>query len=253
VPLLVVPSGGRRPRPRSIRLLALLACRDEMRFLPGWVRNVTPHVDGVIALDDGSLDGSGDFLESCEAVLEVLREPRSPVWDEPRNHRRLVEAAIHHGADWLLCLDADERVEREFRARAERVLRRGAPFGFSAYAVRLRELWDAPTQYRADGIWGRKRVARLFRARQDHAFDTRAFHAQKAPLQARRWFGRYPLADLVVYHLRMLTAADRLARRARWEALDPEARWQPRVGYAYLTDERGLRLRRIPPARAYVD
>ena len=28
---------------------------------------------------------------------------------------------------------------------------------------------------------------------------------------------------------------------------------QPTVGYAYLTDERGLTLRRVPPGRSYED
>jgi hypothetical protein len=50
----------------------------------------------------------------------------------------------------------------------------------------------------------------------------------------------------------MLTAADREARRARYEQLDPDGRWQA-VGYAYLTDEAGLRLRRVPPRRSFGD
>ena len=64
--------------------------------------------------------------------------------------------------------------------------------------------------------------------------------------------GRYPVADLEVYHLRMLEPADREARRRRYEALDPDAAFQPGLGYAYLTDEAGLRLRQVR-RRARVD
>jgi glycosyltransferase involved in cell wall biosynthesis len=252
-PALVIPSAGRRVRPHGVRLLALLACRDEMRYLPGWIRNVRPHVDGIVVLDDGSIDGSAEFLADSDGVLEVIRGPRRDEWDEVGNHRRLLTAALAYEPDWFVSLDADERVEREFRLRAERVIRRGRPLGLSAYSVRLRELWGSRDRYRSDGVWGRKTVVRLYRARRDHAFDPRPWHGRKAPLQARRILRRHPLADLVVYHLRMVAAEDRLARRRRYEALDPQGRWQPRLGYAYLTEERGLRLTALPSGRDFVE
>jgi hypothetical protein len=247
-----VPSGGRDAR-RRVRLLAVLAERDEMRFLPGFVRNVGPQVDGIVALDDGSTDGSAEYLASRPEVIELIRVPPDrPAWDEAGNYRRLVEAALRHGAEWIISVDADERVEREFRERAERVIRRGSLLGRRAYEVRLRELWDTPEQYRADGVWGRKRPGRLFAARADHEFDATPLHGQKCPVQERR-NGLYTLADLELYHLRMIDPADRAARRRRYELADPDARHQPDHGYAYLTDERGLRLRRVRPGRGWVE
>lgn len=252
---LAIPSTG--PPWRShcrIRLLAILPCRNEMRYLPGYVRNVGPQVDGIVALDDGSTDGSAEFLESRGEVLEVIRVPPGrPRWDEVGNHRRLVEAALRHGAEWIVSLDADERVERAFRPRAERVIWRGARFGHTAYAVKLRELWGSTERYRSDGTWGVKAPVRLFAARADHEFDERPLHSHKAPLQARSRSGRFPVADLEVYHLRMIRPEDRLARRRRYERLDPDARWQRLQGYAYLTDERGLALTPVGRGRRFVE
>ena len=237
---------------RRTRLLALLAVRDGMRHLPGFLRNVTPQVDGIIALDDGSSDGTYELLSQHEAVSEVIRRPRDRVsWDEVGNHRALVAAALRHGADWVVAVDTDERLEHQFRKRAERVIARGRLLGLSAYAVRLRELWDDPGQYRVDGIWGRKMIARLFRARADHEFDPSPIHGHKAPMQGR-YKGRFPGADLTIYHLGMLSAEDRAARRRRYELADPESRWQ-RIGYEYLTDERGLTLERVPARRRFTD
>jgi hypothetical protein len=240
-------------RPPRVRLLALLAARDEMRFLPGFFDNVGPQVDGVVALDDGSTDGSTQYLRSRPEVVELIGiDPARPRWDEVGNHRMLLAAALRHGAEWLIALDADERLERGFRRRAERVIARGRRRGFGAYSLRLYELWDSPLRYRVDGVWGRKAVARLFEASSEHRFDSRPVHAIKAPLQHGR-SGAFPLADLNLYHLRMVDPADRVARRRRYERLDPEARYQRRLGYAYLTDEAGLRLRRLPLGRGYVD
>ena len=250
---MMIPSWGLpRTGSRRTRLLALLAVRDGMRHLPGFLRNVGPQVDGIIALDDGSSDGSPELLAGHEAVIDLLRRPRDrPTWDEVGNHRSLVAAALRHGAEWIVCVDADERLEREFRARAERVIARGRLLGYSAYAVRLRELWDDPGQYRTDGIWGRKEIARLFRARADHAFDRKLLHGSKAPLQGRHR-GRFPRADLTIFHLGMLRPEDREARRRRYEQADPERQWQ-RIGYEYLTDPQGLTLQRVGTRRGFTD
>ncbi len=250
---MIIPSWGiGSPRTGRTRLLALLAVRNGERYLEGFLRNVGPQVDGIIALDDGSTDATFDLLAGHRSVIEILRNPTNrPVWDEVGNHRSLVAAALRRNADWLVCVDADERLERDFRIRAERVMARGALLGLEAYAVRLRELWDDTGHYRSDGIWGRKRVARLFRARQDHEFDERVLHGVKAPLQAQRK-GRFPSADLIIYHLAMIHEADRVARRDRYLAADPDRRFQA-FGYEYLTDVTGLVRKPVPGSRGFVD
>src|SRR5688500_17006240 len=89
---------------RRVRLLALLAVRNGVRHLPGFLRNVAPQVDGIVALDDGSTDGTIELLAAEPAVLELIRRPPDrPTWDEVGNHRALVAAALRHGAEWMLC------------------------------------------------------------------------------------------------------------------------------------------------------
>ncbi len=231
-----------------MRLLALTFVRDEIEELPGLVANLAPHVDGIVALDDGSNDGTGEWLAAQPSVLEVLHVPRGAL-DEARNHRMLVAAGLRHRAEWFLSIDADERVEEAFRDRAERVIRRGRLLGLDAFAIHLRELWDSEDRVRVDGIWGRKSIARLFRALPDHVFDDVPLHAHKAPLQAR-FAGRFFPADLILYHRAMITPQQRAARRARYERLDPGNEYQS-IGYAYLTDETGLRLRPLPRRRGW--
>ena len=240
-----------RARTREPRILALLAFRNEMRYLPDYFENVAPHVDGIVALDDGSVDGSAEFVARQPSVVQLLRNPpRTPHdWNEPRNQRGLIEAALLHQPAWLLAIDADERLEREFRRRALKEIERADREGHRAYSVRFLELWDQPDTYRRDGVWGRKRVARLFRARHDHLFNECAMHGPWASVDSREE-GEFPKADLIVYHLRMIDAEDRRARQERYMTLDPAARWQA-IGYSYLTEIDGLRCRRLPRRRDY--
>lgn len=244
-----VHSGGHGPARRRTRLIVTLAVRDDIRFLPGFFDSLSPQADGVVALDDGSTDGSAEYLAGRPEVLELMRNPPDrPEWDEVGNHRALVRAAVRHGADWIASLDADHRVETGFRDRAERLIRRGRALGVKAWSWQVRELWGTEDQWRADGMWGDKRRASLFRARADHAFDERRLHARKAPLQAAI-AGYYLKGDLIVYHLRMVDPADRAERRERYERMDPDAEFQARAGYAYLTDEAGLAVLPVPRDR----
>ncbi|MGE5234403.1 MAG: glycosyltransferase family 2 protein [Acidobacteriota bacterium] len=238
-------------RLRRPRLLAVVHFRDEIRYLPDFLRNVAPQVDGIVALDDGSSDGSAELMAAHPAVLEVLRPaPRQPhSFDETRNRRLLCPAAARHGADWLIGVDADERLEDDFRRRAARAIARAERSGTTALSVIIREIWDDPRTWRADGAWGRKRHARLFRWRPDAVFDPRPLHGHWAPLDSQR-DGGFAEADVILYHLRMLRRADRVARRARWEAIDPRHEHQS-IGYAHLTDETGLRLEPLPAGRGY--
>lgn len=232
------------------RLLALVTFRDEMRFLPGCLDNVAPQVDGIVALDDGSVDGSREYVEAHPAVVELVHVPPGTHADNLDSvlHRILTEAAWKHGADWLLGVDADERLETGFRARAERDLDRADALGAQAMWVDFKELWD-PAHYRSDDIWGRKRKACLFRSTREHVFDDRRLHAFWASVPQPE--GGWPLAEARIYHLRMIDPADRVARAQRYERLDPDHVWQT-IGYDYLLDDSGLELTAVEPDRGYL-
>jgi len=232
-------------------ILALLAFHNEIHFLPDYFQNVETQVDGVIALDDGSTDGSGEFASQQSSVLQLIRIPQCEphIWDEPRNRRLLIEAAWKHEADWLIALDADERLERHFRKRVMAEIERAEKLGILAYAVKYRELWGRADTFRVDGIWGCKSQARLFKARRDYELDLRTLHGHWAPLNSKH-MGSYPEADLIIYHLRMIQRSGRLSRQARYKQLDPQNRWQS-IGYDYMADESGLLLKKLPAGREY--
>ncbi len=236
---------------RPARVYALCAFRNEARYLPGLLENLAGAVDGLLALDDGSTDGSGDIVAAHPLTTRLLRVPPRPdgAWDEQGNQRALIEAAWETDADWLIAVDADERLEIGFRDRARAAIARARDAGYRAYWVRIRELWNQADTYRIDGIWGGKGHLRFFASARDHEFDTREMHRHWGPLNARV-DGQFVAADIAIYHLRMIREEDRRARRDRYRRLDPDRRWQS-IGYEYLTDEEGLQLERLPEGRGY--
>lgn len=219
-----------------------------MRFLPGLFENLTGQVDGVIALDNQSTDESRAFVESQPLLVELLSGSAGQL-NDGRNHLVLVQAAWKHDPDWLLGIDADERVERGFKQRAEREIARAEAEGHPALWVPFRELWDAPDQIRVDGVWGQKRKACLFKADRGHSFHERRLHSIWASWPPPS--GEYPMADLRLYHLRMIRPEDREVRVERYRRLDPERTLQE-IGYDYLLDEAGLELAPIETGRNYL-
>ncbi|MCX5578133.1 glycosyltransferase family 2 protein [Kaistia terrae] len=236
-----------------MRLVVLLQARNEQRFLPGWLENVAPAVDGIIALDDGSEDATAEILAGHPKLIQLIRNPVGQPWSERGNHIALIKAARQHGAEWLLCVDADERLEQRFAGDIAQILDDADTKGIEAYSLQLRELWNDRSHYRKDGIWGRKARYRLFRNDPRHTkFDPRPLHRYWMPLDiVTRLASVGAHLPHNLYHLRMVRAEDRQARHQRYVTLDPDNRYQPQ-GYDYLVDETGMELATIPPERDFL-
>ncbi|MDH6592539.1 hypothetical protein M2165_002428 [Variovorax sp. TBS-050B] len=235
------------------RIVCVMQVRNEAGWLEGCLAHLRDHVDGFIALDDGSTDGTAGILRREPGLLELLSNPPAEPhrWDEPGNRLRLLECARRHGAGWVLACDADERFETLFLRNLHAIVDTLPEDRLACLSLSYRELWDAPDRFRDDGDWGRRTRAALFRLPQQIAFDEApALHGPWFPDAVARHGAMYR-SYYRLYHLRMVRRADRLARRARYRALDPGARLQA-AGYDHLADEGpAVRLSPVAPARGY--
>ncbi len=206
----------------SPKLVAIYSFRFDAMLVPALKENLWSVVDGFVSWDD--------------------REAQGVFSSEGERRQKLIEEARRLGADWVLGVDPDERFEK----CAGQVIRacmakRPAIWGFN-----VRELYE-PDKYRSDGIWDRKQVMRLFPISKDMVFDYDPLHSHFPPI-----YPVYPVRQTRVnfYHLKMLDARRRAARRDLYTRLDPDWQYQA-IGYDYLTDEDGLELTEIPPERGY--
>jgi hypothetical protein len=207
-------------------VLAIFAFRYDAALVPGLIANIRPFVDGWVSLDDRNATGpySSD------------RERRLP----------LLEAAISHGADWVLAVDPDERFEDGLCERIGTLTAVNEP---TVWGFHLREMYGAD-RYRVDGVWGKKVQHRLFNLPRGRAhtladFAVRDLHATWHPTGHR-----LRNSGLNLYHLKMIDPRRRVARRDLYATLDPERRYQ-RIGYDYLADDDGALFHTVPKRRAY--
>lgn len=213
----------RDPPPGMPLVLALFSFRYDAHLVPDLVANLTPIVHGHIAWDDRAADAA---LSS-----------------EPARRNALLAEAHRQGAVWLLACDPDERFEDRLADRMPRLLAQGDDI---LWSFSCREMFS-PTHWRADGLWGGKKMIRLFPA-------SAAPAAEDAPLHGG-WVrdpGRFRQRDAqaAFYHLRMAHPRRRRLRRDLYAAADP-GRLHQAIGYDYLDDDRGLRLEPIAPGHGF--
>jgi glycosyltransferase involved in cell wall biosynthesis len=235
-----------------LKLFCLIAVRDEERYLPGFLHHIREHVDGIVALDDGSTDRTAEILGREKRVVALLREARGgpPHAHESANRHRLLVEAARLKARWVLCADADERLELGFLRRLRDEAKSGERTGQHIRCLKVVNLWNAPDLYRGDGLCGPRWAPRMFRI--PDAFTARAagMHQPWYPPE----LDRAPTAhmDAFLYHLRMIDRGERAARFAKFRSIDPDNTHQA-IGYGHLIDETGLDLLPVLEARRYRD
>ncbi|HEX9179949.1 MAG TPA: glycosyltransferase family 2 protein [Burkholderiales bacterium] len=119
---------------------AIRNCLESVRF-----------ADQIVVLDSGSSDGTPEICRGLGA--EVFESVEWPGFG-PQKNRAIARAS----GDWVLSLDADERVTPELRAEIEHAL--AAP---EADAYRVPRLSRYLTRYMRHSGWHPDHVTRLFR------------------------------------------------------------------------------------------
>src|SRR6266403_1753491 len=128
-------------------VLGVFSYRDDAHLVPGLIENVSPMVDGWIAWDDRSSD--------------------DPFGDGRQRRKALLDAAVEHGAGWILALDPAERIESALAGRIRDLVRAE---GLVAYEFRLRAMFSV-TEYRVDAGWDLFGARRLFSIRPGFSYN----------------------------------------------------------------------------------
>ena len=203
----------------------LLPARNAEADLPGYLESAARVCDAVVALDDGSSDATRALLEASPLV-EILLEnpPRDSYegWDDAGNRNRLLEAAGALEPEWIISLDADERIDADDAAALREFIAADA-IEPCAYGLQHFRTWDSD-RYDPRFTW----VYRLFAWRPGQRFPEQRLHFNPVPVDVPQsaWIR-------TTIRLRHLGAAseERLEERlAKYREADPERRWPTDFG-----------------------
>jgi glycosyltransferase involved in cell wall biosynthesis len=133
-----------------MRLSAVVIACNEAAKLQGCLESVR-FADEIIVLDSGSTDDTVEIARRAGA--KVTQIPDWPGFG-PQKNRALALA----GGEWVLSIDADERVSDTLRAEIEAAINRPQ---HNAYAMNRRSSYCG--QFMAHSGWYPDRLVRLFR------------------------------------------------------------------------------------------
>jgi Glycosyl transferase family 2/N-terminal domain of galactosyltransferase len=243
-------SAGRSTRPK---IACVLQLHNEAFHLEGCLSHLKEYVDGVIALDDASVDNTVDILKRQSVVIDCIQKPvqHPHVWNELENKQLLLKRARQLGFDWVLCCDADERYEIAFLKKLHHIASAFPEDESGCVSVAFREIWGNPSSYRVDGIWGAKTRAKFFSLPDAIEFNLdQALHGQWYPDHIRR-YARMLTSSHHLYHFKSMLEEDRIQRRDLYKRLDPDNKFQA-MGYDYLAEAGdALRTQEIAPGHEY--
>lgn len=205
------------------KLVCLLPARNTAVDLPGFFESAERFCDAIVALDDGSTDNTRELLEAHPLVKILLANPRRESyagWNDARNRNQLLEAAAELNPEWIISIDADERLDPSDAAALREFLDQDALPG-CAYGFRVFPMQYDLQHYVPESLW----VYRLF------AYEP----GQELPEEARLHFTPVPTdiprvlyikTTLRIQHLGHMTEERRRASREKYRQADPEREYR---------------------------
>lgn len=204
------------------RLVCLLPARNCAEDLPGYLHSVSRFADAVVALDDGSTDETRSVLAAHPFVRIILSNPRRVGyggWNDSANRNRLLAAAAELNPEWILSLDADERIDPEDAAALREFIESEEP-ARCGYLLRVLRMIGDLWSYDQSDLW----VGRLFSYEPGQRFPSERLHFVPLPTSIPR--DRWLRTTVRIQHLAGMTEERRRARFQKYLEADPKRAYQ---------------------------
>lgn len=142
---------------KKYKKLLLCQAHNEAAFMEEFLRDMTPHFDGIILLDDESNDGTWELATHEKLLLKVKKKRKG--FNDIQNRNMLLDLASFFRADWLCFMDMDERFDNRF-ADFETVEN---DENVHVVGFRAVYLWNDEQTYKADIPYSDKGVLNVYR------------------------------------------------------------------------------------------
>lgn len=203
-----------------MKLVASMIVKNELqRFLPLTVTALKEFCDTVVVLDDGSTDGSYEYLE--QAGVRVKPNDGPTFFEhEGAARQRLLDWTLESNPTHILAIDADEVVADGRALRAAIDYDDEQP----VWTLVMEEVWKADENHlwvRIDGGWRPHPCPILYRVTPNMGtIQQKQLSCGREPEGVRKQHGRGLESGTEVLHLGWLRESERVVRYERYAVHD---------------------------------
>ena len=209
--------------------IVLCQSYNEIEFIDGFMDNMALFFDGIIILDDGSLDGTYDRINHEKVLLKFQKAHSN--FNDLMNRNILLDVASFFNVEWLCFMDIDER----FDIRFTDIFSSLNNLKEDCLAFIFVHLWESPKLYNIDhvdsfhnGFFFRWRMFRnIGRAR--IITNKKKLHFIVTPYTTP-----YTILPVLVLHYGNLEKKNRLKKYAHYNKVDM---YQDMKNYNFLLED----------------
>jgi len=144
-------------------IFGLMRIKNVVKYMPRLMDQMSKIVDGVLILDDGSTDGTG---EACDASKDKFKQYFRFFQNKPyhggRDWNFLHDQVKQFNPDFIVWLDGDELFEEGKEQDIRKLIESSTP-ETRAYSFPFFYHWNDEQHYRIDGNYSRVNAVRAYR------------------------------------------------------------------------------------------
>lgn len=218
--------------------LSMVVKNEANRYLTAVLESAKNYITDAVIIDDGSTDNT---VEVCREVLKgipltIVTNDQSKFSNECSLREQQWQETVKTNPDWIVSLDADEIFEEKFQHAVKSLIQQE---DVDVYLFRLYDFWDEKN-YREDDYWKAHLFYRPFLIRykpeMNYTFKKWAQHCGRLPQEIFN-SPKSVLSELRLKHYGWAKAEDRQKKYARYQQLDPGAKYGWKEQYDSILDE----------------
>ncbi len=136
---------------KKYKVVVFSQCYNELEtgHLPRWIKNVKQFADAIAVYDDGSTDGSYEYLVPfCDKLIKG----KNNVWKKELKHKQdlMTEVQLKLKPDFVFWLDIDEVASRQIVENIQNICHTMRKNKYDGAFFREINLWKSEDKYRID-------------------------------------------------------------------------------------------------------